>query len=253
MIVDDEHLVRASIRNRMDWKSMHTEVVCEASNGEEALSMISQYHPDIMLVDICMPGVSGFELISKARELDHKLHFLVISGYSDYRYLRLGVQLKVDDYLCKPIDPRELYQCIKKITGVPSECSIPVRDEGNNDKMVDRICDYIRLHYEEKLSLTSISNEFFISPIYLSSYFKQHKGVNLFEYIRDIRIENAKLLLKSTDQSVTEIAHRVGYNDAAYFQRIFKNLVKMTPRQYRFHGGEKDKQEKDFPNEEAPK
>lgn len=239
LIIDDEKFVRASIRNRIDWPKLNIEVVAEAENGEQALEQLRKLQPDIALVDICMPGMDGFELIRRAREILPELHVLVLSGYSDYAHLRKGLHLRVDDYLCKPIDLQEFTRCVSKITNVqipgepPADADIPAEHT-----MDARICAYIRRHYAQKLTLAGIANEFFISSVYLSIYFKQSTGQNLFDYIRDVRVEQAKILLRSSEKSVTEIALDVGYPDMAYFAHVFKKAVGTTPLAYRRRGKE---------------
>ena len=67
-------------------------------------------------------------------------------------------------------------------------------------------------------------------------YSKKEVGVSFSNYLNKIRIEQSKLLLKNTDSSIVEIAMEVGFEDQSYFSKVFKNLTKMTPKQYRQNG-----------------
>ena len=75
-----------------------------------------------------------------------------------------------------------------------------------------------------------------LNPSYFSSIFKKEVGVSFSNYLNKIRIEQSKLLLKNTDSSIVEIALEVGFEDQSYFSKVFKNLTKMTPKQYRQNG-----------------
>jgi len=67
----------------------------------------------------------------------------------------------------------------------------------------------------------------------LAHVFKEQMGITLVDYLTNVRIERAKKLLLATDQNCTEICFEVGYNNQSYFTRTFKDLVGMTPRQFR--------------------
>ena len=92
------------------------------------------------------------------------------------------------------------------------------------------------VHYNEDINLETIANIVHLNPSYFSSIFKKEVGVSFSNYLNKIRIEQSKLLLKNTDSSIVEIALEVGFEDQSYFSKVFKNLTKMTPKQYRQNG-----------------
>lgn len=98
---------------------------------------------------------------------------------------------------------------------------------------IQAVLRFIDEHLGEDLSLKRISNELFISPTYLSRLFRSKTGQKFSEYLAHRRVNQAKLLLVSSDKSITEIAREVGYPDANSFARLFKNSIGMTPSQYR--------------------
>jgi len=102
-----------------------------------------------------------------------------------------------------------------------------------NNRVFERAVDYINQHYNEELSLEKISKQIYISPYYLSHCFKDFTGISFNEYIKKLRIEEAKTLLLTTNLAVGEIGKRVGYCDPNYFGRVFKNTVGMAPSKYR--------------------
>lgn len=100
-------------------------------------------------------------------------------------------------------------------------------------RKVDEVASYISSHYEEPLSLESLSEQFFVSKCYLSRIFKEATGFTVTEYLNMCRIKQARHLLISTDLSITEVAGAVGYDTITYFERVFKSCTLITPLKYR--------------------
>lgn len=115
IVADDEQKVCQLICHLIDWKALDMELVGTASNGLEALRMVEELHPDLMLTDIRMPGFSGLELMKRARELDAELEFIVISGYSRFEYAQAAIQYGVQDYILKPVNQQLLNATLQKV------------------------------------------------------------------------------------------------------------------------------------------
>lgn len=92
---------------------------------------------------------------------------------------------------------------------------------------------YIQEHYEEKITLSMLAQEFHLSEKYISWYFKQHFSISFMQYVSHLRMTRAKHLLYSTEHSVTEIAFSCGYPSVNFFIRSFKEVHGITPLQYR--------------------
>ena len=88
LVVDDEFIVRAGLINCINWNQMNLSLVGEAANGKEALSLILNRRPDIVLLDLIMPVMSGMELIEKIAELNIKTNIIILSCHEDYSYVR---------------------------------------------------------------------------------------------------------------------------------------------------------------------
>ncbi len=102
-----------------------------------------------------------------------------------------------------------------------------------NENLLSKVKDYVDRNYSENITLTSIAKNFGISSGYLSVLFNDHIGQNFIDYLTNLRIQNAKNLLKSTDLKIYEIADKVGYRDAYYFSTAFKKIVGINPTDYR--------------------
>jgi two-component system, response regulator YesN len=114
MIADDEKWVRTMIKTIIPFEKLGMTLVCEASNGIEALELFRQYNPDIMLTDIMMPGLTGLDLIKEIRNFSSNIKIAVISGYSDFEYAKTAMKYGITDYLLKPVDENELFQVLEK-------------------------------------------------------------------------------------------------------------------------------------------
>lgn len=96
-----------------------------------------------------------------------------------------------------------------------------------------RVMEYIAAHYREDFSVDAVAQAVGLTPNYLCTLFKRTVGVTPVQYITQYRIGVAKELLLTTVLPVCEVAASVGFDDAAYFCRVFKNSEKMSPSQWR--------------------
>lgn len=114
-VVEDELLIRQSIRNTIE--SMKGPFSCcgEASDGEMALSMMQDLMPDILLTDIRMPFLDGFGLIKHAKAMMPWLKIAIISGYGDFEFAQKAIALGVDQYLLKPVRQADLIRVVEEM------------------------------------------------------------------------------------------------------------------------------------------
>lgn len=89
--------------------------IYEASSGSEALKIVIESKPDILLIDIMMPEMDGLELISNIRASDIKTHIVVVSSHNDFSYAKKAIDLKVDNYLLKPVTKKELFEILSSL------------------------------------------------------------------------------------------------------------------------------------------
>ena len=95
LLIDDERLVLASLRRRIDWEACGFSVCGEAFNGKDGLSKIEELHPDLVFTDIRMPGISGLDLIGQAQKEFPSVRFVVISGYSEFENAKRAIEYGV--------------------------------------------------------------------------------------------------------------------------------------------------------------
>lgn len=115
LLVDDEEEIRRGIAESIDWNSWGYTIVGEASDGEEAIELISKTAPDVILSDIRMPGMDGVVLMKHIYQNHPEIKLVVLSGYSDYAYMKESIQSGVVTYLLKPTDIKEFEKAFKQI------------------------------------------------------------------------------------------------------------------------------------------
>lgn len=115
-IADDENNIREGLKCIVDWEEAGFTICGEAANGEEALNGIMEKEPSLVLIDLKMPKMGGIEVIMNAREKGYIGKFIILNGYSDFKYAQSAMKYGVDFYLTKPIDEDELYDSLHKIS-----------------------------------------------------------------------------------------------------------------------------------------
>ncbi|MCR5387918.1 MAG: response regulator [Lachnospiraceae bacterium] len=114
-LAEDEFIVRQGIKNKIAWESLGLDFCGEAADGEMALESVRKLKPDILITDIRMPFMDGLELCHHVREEFPDTEILILSGFTDFEYVREGLKLGVSEYLTKPIKPEELTEAIKTL------------------------------------------------------------------------------------------------------------------------------------------
>jgi two-component system response regulator YesN len=106
-----------------------------------------------------------------------------------------------------------------------------------DQSMLARITGFIRLHFRNPaLKIQDIANEVHFSTAYLSYLFKREMHKNLWDYVTELRIDEAKRLLTTTDKKRYEVAYEVGYESPEHFGRMFKRYAGLSPAEYRKEG-----------------
>ncbi|MDP4088431.1 MAG: response regulator transcription factor [Bacillota bacterium] len=113
LIVDDEPKAREGLREFIPWEEYGFSICGEGVDGQDALEKIAALNPDLVLIDIRMPGMYGIDVMKYACEKGFKGKFIVLTGFSDFEYARNSLRLGVRSYILKPIDEEELTEAVK--------------------------------------------------------------------------------------------------------------------------------------------
>lgn len=112
LIADDEPKIRQGLRETMEGFGLPVSVCAEARNSADALEKIKEFHPDIILLDICMPKLSGIQLLEEIRKTEQECQVIIISGFNEFGYAKQAIRLGVSEYLLKPIVEEELKNAV---------------------------------------------------------------------------------------------------------------------------------------------
>lgn len=114
ILVDDEPVILRSLKVAVPWDDLNLEIVGEARNGEQALRLVRELSPHMIISDIRMPGIDGITLMKEVLAENQKRLFIFISGYGEFEYAREALREGAFDYLLKPIDHEELIEMIQR-------------------------------------------------------------------------------------------------------------------------------------------
>lgn len=115
LIADDEKIVLEGLKYIIDWHQLGFTICDTAENGQDALDKIMHLNPDLVLLDIRMPKLTGIEVVQQAVEGGYTGKFIILSGVSDFKLAQAAMRYGVDFYLTKPIDEEELEQAVSTI------------------------------------------------------------------------------------------------------------------------------------------
>ena len=114
VIADDEKVIIKGLEKLLDWKSLGIEIIGEYNDGKSALEGIIALRPDIALLDISMPGLSGIDVLRAIREQNIGTSVIFISGFQDFAYVQAALQNGAKDYLLKPVVRADMIHAIEK-------------------------------------------------------------------------------------------------------------------------------------------
>ena len=234
LIADDEDTIR---RGMTKYIQLHTDRFCkiyEAENGQEALDILLQYQPQVMLLDVQMPMKNGIEVLQEAKKAGVEPVTVILSGYDEFTYAQQALRLGAKEYLLKPVRAADILSCINRLADEAfgeEEKAVETKIAGNRFLKIAQ--EYIAEHYTQDISLSDVAEKAGISPGYLSTLFSREMQCKYIDYLNKIRIERACTYLTHTVLKTYEVAYRVGFRDEKYFSRVFKRIMGMNPKDYR--------------------
>ncbi len=113
--------------------------------------------------------------------------------------------------------------------------SVYSAQDANKIRQIKPAIDFIEANYDQQLSLAAVAKSVHLSVSRMAHLFKEQMGITVVDYLTSVRIDRAKYLLLATEKTCTEVCYQTGYNNQSYFTRTFKEIVGLTPRQFREH------------------
>lgn len=217
-----------------------------ADNGRRAVDMAALWGADILLMDTQLPGMSGIDVAKRIRSQTQTCQVVFITAAKSFEYAYEALKLGSCDYVLKPIRPEELETALvgamhrleeqRRLKATALLPNVPDPDiiPDKHALLMEKVRSYLHHNYMMcNISLDSVSAILNVNSSYFSSQFKRFFGVNFVDYLTNLRIQEAKRLLRDPLRPASEIAGMVGYETANYFARAFKKKTGMTPTQYR--------------------
>jgi len=236
IVIDDESKTRASIIRLLKRLGDAYKVIDEAANGYDGMLLIKELRPDLVITDIKMPKVNGLDMIENAHESSPDTAYIILSGYAEFEMARRAINLPVEEYLLKPITVEQMQDALNRISIVKKqENCLGGSQTGDYSSITSYIVKEINNNYAQRLYLDEIASQLKVTPEYAGNVFSRETGKTFSVYLRDVRIEKAKGLLKDTDLKIYEIAYKTGYSDVKYFSRVFKECTGVSAKQYIRH------------------
>ena len=240
VIADDEYEIRHGLVNYFPWEDLGFEVIGQASNGKEALEMISDLKADALLCDINMPIMTGIEVIREMHQQHSSVLTVFLSGYQEFHFAQEAIKYGVKSYILKPTKFAELTDAFTQIKKElddrnPHNVQAELINKDSIisvDPIIDKIKEYVKVNFKTA-SLEDAARIVYMNPHYISKYFKQKTDENFSEFVFQIKMEEAAKLLKRMEFKTYEVSEMVGYSNAKNFTRAFRKYFGASPKEYR--------------------
>jgi AraC-like DNA-binding protein len=230
VIVDDDPQDRALSVEAVS-KGLPDYTIRTADDGAAGLDLILADPPSLVILDLMMPHMDGFEVLDRMRTADHtrSVPVVILTGrqlsLADVRRLdaHVGVSLHSKGILSEDETIVLLHRALFGTDALPPQTSALAR----------QAIAYLHGNFARPLSRAEIAAEIGVNEDYLSRVFSRELGLSPWDYLNRYRILRAKELLRHSDASMSAIARLVGFADAAYFSRVFHKLSGTSPSAYR--------------------
>ncbi len=243
LIIDDNADIRQYISRIFEEEYQ----IIEAIDGEDGLQKAIERVPDVIISDLMMPKMDGFELCKniKTNEATSHIPVILLTAKATVESRIEGFEQEADDYLTKPFNTDEIKARVRNVilireklkkyfaekidNLIPHEVKISTLDEVFIQKAIAIIEQNLS---NSKFDVVQFSEEMNISPSQLLRKFKALTNLTINEFVRDFRLQRAAELLKNKSGTVSEIAFQVGFEHLSYFSKMFQEKFGKLPSEY---------------------
>ncbi|MHA8091521.1 hybrid sensor histidine kinase/response regulator transcription factor [Aquirufa regiilacus] len=246
LVVDDHAEMREFIGGIFDSRFQ----VIYADRGEDGLEKANTYLPDLVITDWMMPGMSGINLCRALRQNAKTNHIpiVILTSKSSQESQIEGMQSGADDFVSKPFNADILEIRVNTLMDAKerlrknwqkhmiqqefSEGKLPIFEDAFLLKATQLIIDHLS---DPDFDVEDLEKGLDMSKMQLYRKLKNLTSLAGNEFIRSIRLQQAKVLLETGNLNISEVAYQVGFNDPAYFTRAFKKQYGRTPKSFINH------------------
>jgi len=257
LIADDEPFVREGLEKLIAWEELGYQLEGSYKNGQQLIYAVPEKMPDLIILDIKMPLMSGLEAAKIIRQKWPDIVIILLTAYAEFQYAQQAIQYGVRSYVLKsnlledlPVTLREMTEQLEQLkffrekmeeflktseseSAEPLSCKeLEEVSSVQADDLIQQTSRFVEERLEKKITLDDIADAVHVNRSYLSRIYKQKTGENLFEMINRRRIDRAKEYIHDGNKKIYEIASLVGLEDTAYFSRVFKRYTGYSPKEY---------------------
>jgi YesN/AraC family two-component response regulator len=267
LVIEDDAITRNLYLKGLEAKGFD---MIGADNGRVGIQQAQEYTPDLVICDITMPDIDGYNVLTTLRQdpVTAIIPFIFLTGSSSKADVRKAMELGADDYLTKPSTLDELLRAIairlQKQATLQYWCSIQFekaaksvfadnttaiaggvavasdREANISSKSIfpcipqlKKVFDFIEAHYHEGITLCNVAVAVGYSPAYLTNRVAKQTGETVNCWIVKRRMAEARFLLQNNDQTIEKIAKALGYQDVSHFSRQFRQHHGLPPQAWR--------------------
>jgi ligand-binding sensor domain-containing protein/DNA-binding response OmpR family regulator/two-component sensor histidine kinase len=244
LVVDDEIEIRNYLKQELEQQYK----IITAGNGEEGLQMAITQSPDLVISDVKMPKMDGFNFVKKLKNNSNVSHIpiILLTSKTEYEDRMAGLDHGADAYLNKPFNVKELLITINnliksrnilkgKFSGAQDqEDKIkPVAFKSSDEALIERIMAIINDNISNPdFNVEMLSSKIGLSRVQLHRKVKELTSLSAGEFIRNIRLKQAAILLKDKKMNISQIAYTIGFTNQTHFSTAFKKFYGISPTEY---------------------
>lgn len=239
LVVEDHADVRRYICSRLQKEYL----IMEAASAAKGLTMAEESIPDLIISDVMMPGMDGFEFCAniKSNEKTSHIPVILLTARAEEKDKIQGLETGADDYLTKPFNTKELRARVKNLIEnrrymrekfeassiiKPGEISVTSRDQS----FIKRLLEIVESNIDkEKISVDDLAGQVAMSQSQLHRKLKALVNQSASQFIRSVKMHRAKELLEKDAGNIAEIAYMVGFSDPGYFTKTYKSFFGILP------------------------
>jgi len=224
----------------------NTHTILQAENGQEGIDIALQQIPDFIISDIMMPVKTGIELTEHLKNDVRTSHIpiILLTAKSGKESEIEGLETGADDYITKPFNEELLILKVNNILETRKKFRENFANEpilklskialnSTDEVFLNRIKEILDVNLiESSFTVEAFGNLVGMSRMQLHRKLKALTGLSASEFIRNNRLKLAAEILKTSNENISQIAYSVGFNNAGYFTKCFKELYKVTPLEY---------------------
>jgi len=228
MVVDDDPNILNLHTRVINHRLAHFRVV-EAHNGREALEMMQIERPDLVLLDLMMPEVDGFEVLETMHTNENlrSIPVIVLTAQiltmADMSRLQRGVSAVLS---------KGLFSNDEVLSQIDSTLARTKHLGSETQRVIRQAMAFIHEHYAAQVTREQIAQHVGLSERHLNRCFNEETGMPFMTYLNRYRVRQAKILLENGDHSISEVALAVGFTRISYFGRVFRQEVGISPGMY---------------------